>query len=191
MHPRGTVRDVLSHVSGIPDDAFAGRMEGAPSEAWTASQVERHRDAVVEDLLDRWVVQAPAFAETIEQMGERRPPFDAHSHEHDIRQALGRPGNRSSDVVDAAALGLASVDDAPAKLRVDLIDGASTMSGDPASDRLVTVIGLTSFEVFRSRLGRRSREQVRQYQWTGDDGDIDAVIDRWFVFGPSPTPIVE
>ncbi len=189
--PAWTVRDVLSHVSGIPDDALAARMGGAPGEAWTASQVERYRDVVVEDLLDRWVAQAPAFAETIEQMGERRPPFDAHSHEHDIRQALGRPGNRSSDVVVAAALGLASIDDAPVELRVDRVDGVSTTSGDPASDRLVTVTGLTSFEVFRSRLGRRSRGQVRRYQWTGDDADIEAVIDGWFVFGPSITPIVE
>jgi hypothetical protein len=47
------------------------------------------------------------------------------------------------------------------------------------------------FELFRSRLGRRSREQVRDYDWTGGDADIDVVLERWFNFGPSPLPIVE
>ena len=90
--PAWTARDVLSHVSGIPDDALAGRMEGAPGEAWTAAQVERNRDARVDELLDRWEQQASGFADVIESMGETRPPFDVHSHEHDLRQALGRPG---------------------------------------------------------------------------------------------------
>jgi hypothetical protein len=45
--------------------------------------------------------------------------------------------------------------------------------------------------LFRSRLGRRSRQQVRSYDWQGSDADVEAVIDRWFSFGPSLVPIVE
>lgn len=189
--PEWTARDVLSHVSGIPDDAFAGRMEGAPGEAWTAAQVERNRHARVDELLDRWSEQASGFADVIESMNETRPPFDLHSHEHDLRQALGRPGERSSVIIETAGFALASVGGVDVRLNVDLTDGRTVVSGDPSSTSAVSLRGVTVFELFRSRLGRRSREQVRNYDWTGSDADIDAVLGRWFSFGPSPLPIDE
>lgn len=186
--PEWTVRDVLSHVSGIPDDALAGRMDGAPGEAWTAAQVERNRTADVEDLLARWSQQAPAFAEAIEQMGEGRPPIDCHSHEHDIRQALGRPGARSNPIIDQPVF--ASVD-APVRIVIEFADGSNVTTGDPTSAATVVLRGATRFELFRSRLGRRSRQQVRDAAWVGTDADIDAVLDHWFSFGPSSSPIEE
>lgn len=186
--PDWTVRDVLSHVSGIPDDAAAGRMEGAPGEAWTASQVERYRSMRVDELLDRWAEQAPTFAEVIEQIGQYRPPIDCHSHEHDIRQALGRPGSRSNSIIDAPAF--ATVD-SPVRVLIEFDDGSSVATGDPNAASTVTLRGATRFELFRSRLGRRSREQVRGYDWSGAAADVDAVIEHWFSFGPSPLPIVE
>jgi hypothetical protein len=109
--PAWTVRDVLSHVSGVADDAIAGRMEGAPGAAWTAAQVDRNRDAEVEVLLDRWVQQAPVFAAVLDEIGEFRPPIDCHSHEHDIRHALGRPGNRSGELVELYGLAFAEIDE--------------------------------------------------------------------------------
>jgi hypothetical protein len=186
--PAWTARDVLSHVSGIPDDALAGRMEGAPGEAWTAAQIERHRDADVEDLLVRWSQQAPAFAEAIDRMGEGRPPIDCHSHEHDVRHALARPGARSNAIIDAPSF--ASVD-APIQVVIEFVDGSTVTTGDPAAASTVTLRGATRFELFRSRLGRRSRQQVREADWVGSEADIDAVLDRWFSFGPSPLAIDE
>jgi hypothetical protein len=186
--PAWTARDVLSHVSGIPDDAVAGRMAGAPGEAWTAAQVERNRDASVDDLLTRWSQQAPAFAQAIEQMGEVRPPIDCHSHEHDIRHALGRPGARSNAIVDMASF--AEVD-APVRVVIEIADGTAIVTGDVDAASTVTLRGMSRFELFRSRLGRRSREQMRSADWAGAQADIDAVLDRWFGFGPSPSPIVE
>jgi len=189
--PEWTARDVLSHVSGIPDDAVAGRMEGAPGEAWTAAQIERNRDAGVDELFDRWNEQVSGFADVIESTNERRPPFDLHSHEHDLRQALGRPGERSSLIVETAGFALASVAGVDVRLTVELDDGRTVISGDPGSADAVSVRGVSVFELFRSRLGRRSREQVRNYDWTGSDADIDAVLGCWFNFGPSPLPIDE
>ena len=189
--PAWRARDVLSHVSGIPDDAFAGRMEGAPGEAWTASQVERNGDARVDELLDRWAQQAPRFADVIDSIGETRPPFDVHSHEHDLRHALGRPGARSNAIVETAGFSLASVDGVEVRVTIELDDGRVVVSGTPDSTSAVVLRGTSVFELFRSRLGRRSREQVRADDWSGNDADIDAVLERWFSFGPSPLPIEE
>ncbi len=189
--PGWTVRDVLSHVAGVPDDALVGRMDGAPGEAWTASQVERHRDRPVAELLDRWATQAPLFAEAIEAMGEYRPPYDCHSHEHDVRHAIGRPGNRSNMLVEGAGFGLASLGDVGVRVVLELDDGRVVESGDSASPVSVGPRGISTFELFRSRLGRRSRSQVRDYDWSGPDDAIDAVIDRWFEFGPATAPILE
>ncbi len=186
--PEWTVRDVLSHVSGIPDDATAGRMDGVAGEAWTAAQVERNRVYTVADLLERWNQQAPTFADLIEQVGETRPPIDCHSHEHDIRHVLGRPGARSNAIVGIPSFAMV---DAPLRVVIELDDGSTVTSGDLDAAGIVTLRGATRFELFRSRLGRRSRHQVRAYDWSGDDSDIEAVIDTWFVFGPSLVPIVE
>jgi uncharacterized protein (TIGR03083 family) len=189
--PAWTARDVLSHVAGIPDDAVAGRMEGAPGEQWTAAQVERNRELPVDELLDRWAEQASAFADVIESMGETRPPFDLHSHEHDLRHALGRPGGRSNAIVENAGYGLASVGGASVRVTIELDDGRVVVSGDTDGTSGVVLQGVSVFELFRSRLGRRSGEQVLDYDWTGSEADIDAVLARWFNFGPSPLPIVE
>ena len=188
--PAWTVRDVLSHVAGITDDALAGRMDGAPGEAWTAAQIERNRSATVDELLERWASQAPMFAEIIDEIGERRPPFDCHTHEHDVRHAVGRPGNRDSIIVESMAADLAVVDDCPVALDV-VLAGRPIRSGPAEGPAAVTLERVTPFELFRSRPGRRSREQMRAWSWVGDDADIEAVLDVWPFFGPTATPIVE
>jgi len=186
--PEWTARDVLSHVSGIPDDAAAGRMDGAPGEAWTAAQVERNRTFSVEELLQRWAQQAATFAEMIEQVGQFRPPIDCHSHEHDIRQMLGTPGSRSNAIVDLASFAMVG---APVRIEIMFDDGSTVTTGDADASSAVILRGVTRFELFRSRLGRRSEPQVRAYDWSGSDADIETVIGDWFGFGPSRLPIEE
>ena len=188
--PDWTVRDVLSHVSGVTDDALAGRMDGAPGAAWTAAQIERNRSATVEELLERWATQTPTFAEVVQSIGEWRTPFDCHTHEHDVRHAVGRPGNRDSIVVESMAAGLAVVDGCPVALDV-VLGGRAFRSGPADGPAAVTLERITPFELFRSRPGRRSREQMRAWNWVGDDADIEAVLDAWTFFGPTPTAIVE
>ncbi len=191
--PGWTVRDVLSHVAGIPDDGLAGRMEGAPGEAWTAAQIERNRGFSVAELLDRWKTQAPEFAAAIEMMEETRPPFDCHSHEHDVRHAIGRPGNRDTIIIETAGGRLAGGFTTPFVVTIEFDDGRSTTSGGEGADGSggVTLRNVTPFDLFRSRLGRRTREQVRNFDWTGSDEDIDVVIDDWFRFGPAEITIDE
>jgi len=187
--PAWTVRDVLSHVSGIPDDALAGRLDGVTTEPWTAAQVERNAGADVPTLLLRWEEQAPVFAAALDELGQGRPPIDCHAHEHDVRHALGRPGNRDSVVIEESWRDFATLDDLPVSLVVELTDGRNVASG--SGERRVTLQATTPFEIFRSRLGRRSRQQVLGYDWSGDRRDVEEVVAHWFAFGPSATPIDE
>jgi uncharacterized protein (TIGR03083 family) len=184
--PDWTVRDLLSHQAGVCDDVLNGRIDGAGSDPWTRAQVERWRHVDTHALIAQWREQAPQVAELFQQFSQARPVFDINTHEHDIRHALGLPGNRKSEVIAKMAAGVASAEfERPIAIEFD--DGGSAMtrgSGDP-----ITVSDLTPFELVRSRLGRRTRQQVAGYTWS--EPVPESILDQWFIFGPAPHPIHE
>ena len=103
--PSWTVRDVLAHVTGLYADIMSGILVGAGTDAWTAAQVERRRDAPVEDLLAESDDVGPKLAAMLDDFPGRygsQVAADLAVHEQDIRGALGRPGARSSLTVDLA-----------------------------------------------------------------------------------------
>lgn len=183
--PDWSVRDVASHVAGIPEDAFAGRMEGSGTDPWTAAQIERWRDTPLDELLAQWDDRAEQFASLVEQFDEPRAVVDCHSHEHDVRGAIGQPGNRDGTVTQTSAAVLVGALDTERAVAVETIGGQRiTGTGGDA----ITLRGVTPFEVVRSRLGRRSRAQVAAYDWSEDPGDV---LDAWFMFGPRTDELIE
>lgn len=189
--PLWTVRDVLSHVSGLPDDGLAGRTDGAATEPWTQSQVERNAELPIDELLDRLLGQHELFGAAIDQMGEQRPPLDCHTHEHDIRHAIARPGNRDTAIIDdASTMLLVDLARLPVGLTITYDDGTEHVVG--AADAEASArLSVSRFDMFRSRLGRRTLDQVRSFEWDGDPEAIDTVVDHWFAFGPSEIIIDE
>jgi uncharacterized protein (TIGR03083 family) len=184
-NPGWTVRDVLSHLAGVTDDILHQRLEGVTTDPWTAAQVERWRDTPTEALIARWNEQIGPVAEALEGFGERLPVFDCHSHEHDVRHALGRPGNRGSEIIGIMASGFARQGiGRPLRILCDTETFELAGDGEP-----IELTGMTPFEVVRSRLGRRSRAQVAGYAWSQPLTDDE--LDRWFRFGPSAVDIVE
>jgi len=184
--PAWTVRDVLSHVSGVTDDIVNGRIEGAATDSWTASQVERWRDSDPAGLIDRWNSQIGGVADLLEQIGEGRPPSDCHSHELDIRHALGLFDGQSSEIIDFMTARFGAVS-CGRPVAITFADGTTAEMpgvGDP-----IALSGLTQFEFVRSRLGRRTRDQVAAYDWS--EQPSDQMLTEWFAFGPSQIPIVE
>lgn len=184
-NPGWTVRDVLSHLAGVTDDVLHQRLDGVATDPWTAAQVERWRETPTDDLIAQWSEQIGPVAEALEAFRQPLPIFDCHSHEHDVRQALGRPGNRDSEIIAIMASGFTR-QGIGRPLRIDL--GASTLEL-PGEGEPIGLSGVTEFEVVRSRLGRRSRAQVAGYAWsqplTGDE------LASWFRFGPSAVDIDE
>jgi uncharacterized protein (TIGR03083 family) len=184
--PGWTVRDVLSHAAGVTIDVSEGNVEGAATDPWTAVQVERFRSVPVAELIERWDSLIDPVADALEAVGEHRPPLDCHSHEHDVRHALGRPGSRDSELI--IWMSTLFADSAVGRpIEVAQPDGGSyriTGIGDP-----VELVGRERFDVVRSRLGRRSRDQVAGWAWS--DPLTESELDSWFAFGPATVDIDE
>jgi uncharacterized protein (TIGR03083 family) len=164
--PEWRGRDVLAHFVGVNDDVINGRLEGIATDSWTAAQVDARRSATVADMLDEWAKLSPEFEGLLTAAPEEisgQALFDAMTHEHDLRNALGVPGARDSEAVDIAW---------------DWIAGARTRGGLPAirmiteTDDIVAGAGephatveASRFELLRAATGRRSASEVASYRW--------------------------
>lgn len=185
--PGWSVSDVVYHLFGIVEDVVAGRLTRPPTEAETADQVARHRGTPIPVVVESWKALASSFEEMVAAVEVWPAVIDVATHEQDIRGALGRAGARDSDVIRAGADWLVAVMQPAVPMRVlcEGEDAAHEADGDPGA---VLTLRTTRFETFRFRMGRRSRSQVLGLDWSGDPS---SVIDQLFVFGPSPTDIVE
>jgi len=186
--PGWDVHDVVAHLTAVVVDANAGRLTGPPTPDETAEQVARYRSTPPEALLADWESGAPAFEQAITALDIWPAAIDVGSHEQDVRGALGRPGARDSALVVEAARGLVAGLDCGATLEVTFIDAGGTVrsaGGAPVTHALRA----TAFEVFRLRMGRRSRDQVAALDWSPPPSD--AVLDGLFVFGPAVAPVIE
>ncbi len=182
--PGWSVHDVVAHLAGICEDVRTGNMAGVATDPWTAAQVERGRVRTRDEVLARWREDAPlleGFLAGAAGAGAARAVLDLHAHEADLLHALGRPCRLPGDVL--AWLERQLLDDfaervaAAGLLPVALDPGAgdeAAVPADPGSGGRM--------EVFRSRLGRRTREEVLAYRWSRDPAPY---LDAWFIFGPA------
>jgi uncharacterized protein (TIGR03083 family) len=164
--PEWRVRDVLAHLVGVPADVLAGKLDGVATEPWTRAQVDARREAGIEDMLREWAETGPQFETALagvpfEISGQAL--FDAVTHEHDIRAALGVPGARDADAVDIAwewMLGARTRSNAPCICYVT--EDRKDVSG--AGDVVVT-IEAPRFELVRAVTGRRTAAEIERYGW--------------------------
>jgi uncharacterized protein (TIGR03083 family) len=104
--PEWSVHDVLSHLAGVCADVLSGNIGGVASDGWTAAQVDARRDRSLQEVLTEWNEIAPqveAFANNFPGRVSDQFVADATTHEHDIRLALGQPGERDSEAVQLSA----------------------------------------------------------------------------------------
>lgn len=161
--PAWTVKGVLSHMVGVPEDFISGNMEGVTTEAWTQRQVDRHTEDSIDDLLGIWRAldnQLDAMVPNVPNPIVSQLVFDQVTHEHDIRHAIGEPGGR-----DSAAIAVAE----------GFMRFVLSRHPDPAVAAL-SETPVSGFDFVRCLGGRRSADQV------GTAGlDVDAV--RLFMQG--------
>lgn len=173
--PGWTVHDVIAHVAGVAEDASTGNMAGAPGDDWTAAQVERGAARSVAELVAQWGHHGPmveGFLSSPAGESAAAAVFDIHTHEADLRNALGLPAEMPTEVL--TWLGTA------------MRDGLATAvaeAGLPPID-----VGASDFELFRARLGRRTVDEVRGYAWSADPAPYLA---SFFIFGRAEHPLGE
>jgi uncharacterized protein (TIGR03083 family) len=182
--PGWAVRDVLAHLTAIPEDALAGRLAGVPDEEFTADQVARFADISVPEMLTRWSAAAPGFEEVVQAFEIWPEVIDVASHEQDIRGALGLPGARDCAAIRLTTPWLVSWLDSPVPVSIVTEHGEYLVGGDQPTLTLST----SEYELFRWRMGRRSRAQLAAMDWSGESS---GVLDQLTVFGPAPSDVVE
>ena len=171
--PAWNAHDVVAHLAGVMNDILSGNMEGAATPPWTAAQVERGRDKSVARVIDEWAEVAPGFETFLSSPDGAKAGaavMDVHAHETDLRAAFGLAPELSDEVLTWAA----------GALRAGF-DAAVEAAGLPAVE-----IDVPEFEMFRGRLGRRTREQVLAFGWSADPGPY---LDTFFLFGPTDHPV--
>ena len=183
--PGWSVHDVVAHLTSVVEDALAGRLTGPPTDEQTAAQVARWKDREMAPMLATWTERAPAFEEAIESLKVWPAVLDVAAHEQDIRGAVDQPGARDTEVVRLSAERLIVWMRPPVPLRVRLGDDDFRVGPEDGDEVLLRS---ERFEVFRWRLGRRSRNQLAALEWTGDSRPL---LDHLTVFGPARRDIVE
>jgi uncharacterized protein (TIGR03083 family) len=187
--PGWTVTDAVAHLYGVESDILEGNLEGVGTAPWADDQVRRFAPLGLPLLLERWNETSPA----VEAMGSAFPArvaaqfvFDACTHEHDIRGALGRAGGRDADSVRVGlSFVAAALDGMVAEGRLPGIELAAPDFGAVIGEPPVPVrLSAPSFELFRSFAGRRSTAQFRSLAWEGDPAPFLA----FFADGPLHPP---
>ena len=135
--PAWRVHDVVAHLAGVAADAIGGNMEGAPGEAWTAAQVARGRDRSLADLIADWEEFGPmleGFLSSPAGVPASAAVIDVHTHEADVRHALGMSFEMPGDFLDWAMRRIATIPSLERRL-----DGLLTVLPklDPATAKLV------------------------------------------------------
>jgi len=192
--PDWTVKDVVAHVTGVAGDLVRGRIpEGLDltaalsdpqhatrREVLTAEQVASRKDASLQDVLAEWNGHVERLLPMLR--GERpfpdgSPMFadailvtDLSVHAQDVRNAVGAPGDRDSV---GAGVTLASYG-AALRLRLAMAGLPALLLRYGGRERLIgqgepgAVLCGDRYEILRALSGRRSTDQIRAMDWTGD-----------------------
>lgn len=211
--PEWTPVDVARHLTGVALDMVEGRMplDDDPVEMWqyddgvrrgnafTDNHVVQRRERSLDEVLGEWDENTARLLPILrgEQRAPQDIPFieivpvtDIAAHLHDVRGALGQPGDRDSALV---ALGFASYFASfamraagrnlpPLRVRYD---GKERVTGD--GEPAATWTG-ERFELFRALAGRRSNEQILAMHWEGDPTPYVPLISN---YGPRADSLVE
>jgi uncharacterized protein (TIGR03083 family) len=176
--PDWSIRQTVCHLAGTAQDIAAVNLDDAGSDEWTQAQLDRLAGHGLDELLDLWAAatgKVEGFLADSPKLVGAQSVFDALTHEHDIRGALGEPGSRTTDPAGAVAIGFLTtmIDrtirrDAHPCLELTTPTTGTTRLGDPAKAPGQIAVELSDFDALRVFGGRRSRRQLSELPWVGD-----------------------
>ena len=153
--PKWTVQNLVCHIIGVPEDILEGRMKGVTTDPWTQAQVDRHKSDSIVQLREILINQKSKFDVVLPNIPSpvnSQFVMDAVTHEHDLREALGKLGAQDSLAVQVAFAWLASNSMYPKEL-VDKLRASKA----------------TEFQLMRAMTGRISVEQMNELNLPGDE----------------------
>jgi len=162
--PDWTVRELVSHIVGVPEDVLAGRTEGIATEQWTQAQVARHTGETLAELREHLLGLAGDFDPLLAHVPvpiNGQFLVDALTHEHDLREAVSMPGAREARAVSIVTSWL---------LLHQRIDDDTIAAFERA--------GADEYTVMRALTGRMSMRQMR-------DADLPADAVAAVLSGPA------
>ncbi len=183
--PAWDVHDVIAHMSGVQELLTAGERPTGDTQIWIDTIVAARRNVPVGQLLDRWAACAQGTSAIIDG-GVQVLIVDVVSHEHDIRNTVGLPGDRDvpevaasvevmlaalSGLIDGAALGALAVDTGGARWTSHDAPIGCTLEVEP-------------WEALRIIVSRRTEEEMRALPVTGDIEPYIRLLDA-----RSPLPV--
>jgi uncharacterized protein (TIGR03083 family) len=187
--PQWRVRDLIAHVTGLTTDVLAGNVDSYGTHPWTSRQVDERRDLDVAEIIKEW----EGNAEDFDSLLNSQPGFlpyvttaDLVTHEHDMRNALGKPGARDSEGVKigiktyVSGLRIRMEDLPPLRVEANGMRDYMVGKGEPAAS-----VSAEPFELFRALGGRRTKEQIRAYDW---EGDPTPYLEKWVSGGAFEWP---
>jgi uncharacterized protein (TIGR03083 family) len=172
------VHDLVAHLTGLAVDFSGGVTSAMTPGFWDHGEVDRReieprRERALGDVLDEWTAVTPAFEAVLADAGDGLSGAivgDFVCHEHDIRFATRRAGGRDSEFVAVSLdvyTGTLAGRIAGARLRALRVE-ANSRSWLLGSGDAVAVVRGEPFELFRALTGRRTRAEVRAFEWTVD-----------------------
>jgi hypothetical protein len=190
--PEWRVRDILAHLAGVNTDIVDGNLDGVGSDAWTDAHVATRREWLVDDILAEWEANGTVVEANAAMLGSAAGQwvYDACTHEHDLRNALGVPGARDSGAVAIAfewgtdVLGRGLDGRGVPGLVVETARVSKAVgTGEPP-----TTVRVDEFECIRAMTGRRSVAQMESYGWDGAPRAAHLVLS---IFTPRAADFVE
>jgi uncharacterized protein (TIGR03083 family) len=185
--PAWTIHDAIAHVVGLATDLNSGELGTGNPDEWTATQVRDRQARSVAELAEEWEREGPPFEDGLRLFGyEVGSHFvgDLVQHVADVDHALGRP--RLADEDEALVVGLDFYLDSFHETLTEAAAGRITVTVDDETFEVgsgppVATLTAGRFELFRALGGRRSEQQIRRLQWTGDIDAIVGLVSRYNV----------
>ncbi len=171
--PEWTVKQLVSHLCGVAADSVGGNITDVGGAGWTASQVEARRQRSVDELFEEWTVlgrQIEAGLDDLHPTLASALIGDVITHEHDLRGALGQPGERASDGVVistsfyARNFGKRLKD---AGLPTLIVHGGEH-EWTAGREEPIGTVRAPLFEMLRGLTGRRTTDEVKGFDWSID-----------------------
>lgn len=175
--PGWDVHALTAHLAGAPAALLARSYPGDDAEAWVAGHLAERAGRPAAQNLDEW---DRVGADYDRLLSKNEPAwgalaYDAVVHEHDLREALGTPGNRAGRPVDYALdRTLAKLDGEASGRRVGVrveTSGVGWIIGDTVNT-VASVHADSPWELVRLLGSRRNADQVA----AATTGDVDVVI---------------